>query len=294
MVLCTLSSCASRGNAELLEAQLRAQESMLAKYQREVSSIRSELSVAQKETNLLRTELAETQNRQLYEETSKNLAAVEGLKFHTMLTGGQDHDEQSGAERLHAMVFPHDQHGNVVKLSGRIEFEALDLSKSGDDRTIGHWVYPANEATELWHAGFLGSGFKVNEPWQRTPSGSKVLLLAKLTTPDGRKFETTHTITIDTPALSKVDAPELELISPPRSTVQSESKTDASTPTAKRAPRPKPLAAAILPVSASVIVPDDRVELKTMEDESVGVARPFPNVIQTSDNWTEATIPMVR
>jgi len=196
-VLLCLTGCALRGNNELLESQLRRQEASLRQYQQETARLREELATSQREMDLLRAEAASGSLSLPEEEATHRLAKVSGIVFNSLLTAGQSLDEIPGDERFHAIFYPHDADGEVVKLSGQVEIEALDLSRPANEKTIGRWVYPPERSRQLWLAGFLSSGFQIDEAWKSPPQGRNVLLVARFTTTDGRSFETTHTIPIE-------------------------------------------------------------------------------------------------
>ncbi len=269
-----LGGCAGRERMDVLEAQLRNQESMMARYESQLKRAESDLSVAQREADLLRTQLAENKDQNLFQETTQALAQVEGMKFHELLTAGQSKDDEPGDERLHAVLYPHDQHGKLVKLSGTLELEAIDLTMPHDERIVGHWQFSPEETRELWHSGFITNGYQLDLPWMKTPQGKKVLLHATLKTLDGREFNTTHTVSIDAPVLTKLDQPTTDFLIPP---VQQSSHIESlsyETPQEESAIN-KP---------GRILLPDNTAELQFENS----------NPIQTSDNWSDADIPAIR
>ncbi|WP_437229519.1 hypothetical protein SH661x_001486 [Planctomicrobium sp. SH661] len=301
------SGCAIRGNSELLEAQLRHQETVIRKFERETSQLRDELALSQKEIDLLRADQAAQGSLLTAEETTRSLAKAKGIVFNTLLTAGQNHDDAPGDERFHAVFYPHDAQGEIVKLSGRLEFEAIDLARPDSQKSIGRWEYTPEEARKLWHAGFLTSGFQMEEAWKTPPIGSKVLLFAKLTTLDGRQFEATHVIPIEPhPGGS---APPQSMPQPasanPLETVSFEAPSET-----RRVPEPERWEFQTTPSSkpqrpagdlpakekATAELPARKpatVELPDSTPPPVD-ARPFPDGTRTSDNWTEETIPTLR
>jgi hypothetical protein len=306
----SLAGCATRGNLEVLESQLRKQEAVIQKYQRETGQLRSELALTQKELDLLRSDLTSKTQLAVAEESSRGLARVTGIVFNSLLTAGQNRDENPGDEGFHAVFYPHDEHGEIVKVTGSIELEAIDLSRPGPQKTIGHWEFAADEAREHWLAGFLTSGYQFEQNWQETPVGAKVLLLARLVTLDGRKFETTLAIPIEVPSRSpgatpltssgrpseilqasyeepaqerRVPEPDLNQELPPRSTEQATSLVPAAPAVSSLAP----------PAALGHSLPGDGTDLKT--PPAKGAPRPFPPVIlRTSDSWTNGSIPAWR
>ncbi|HBL46823.1 hypothetical protein, partial [uncultured Gimesia sp.] len=47
-----------------------------------------------------------------------------------------------------------------------------------------------------WYSGFAGSGFRFELPWQTTPRNSELTLVVRMTSPDGRTFNTTSSLKI--------------------------------------------------------------------------------------------------
>jgi len=181
--------CISRGDMEVLETNLRQQQDLTSGYQRQLVEVREELRVARDEVEQLRTQLASAGNAPT-QEVTEPLARVVGVQFNSMMTGGRDADGEPGPEFLTAVLSPHDADGDLVKLGGDLEIELLDLSRSGEEQRIGQWKYSAKESRELWHSGFLASGFQFDVPLKATPRTGQAVLHGRLTTSDGRQFDT--------------------------------------------------------------------------------------------------------
>lgn len=317
-----LPGCAIRGNNELLEAQLRRQETVIRQYERQTSQLKDELALSQREIDLMRADLAANGALVSAEETTRSLGKATGLVFNSLLSAGQDRDEITGDERFHAVIYPHDAQGEVVKLSGHLEVEAVDLAGPAEQKSIGRWEYTPEQARELWHAGFLTSGFQVEEAWKRPPVGSKILLFARLTTTDGRKFEATQTIPIDPMASPVETTPPQSLPQPAKATAIDQVSFEAPTQS-RRVPEPelwefetKATATKTRPIPAAApgqihplegrpvaevqgvgespgeITPDNTANAGSLPHS--GQAPPFPSGVQTSDSWTDETIPVVR
>ncbi len=199
LIVACLSGCALRGNTELLEARLRQQEDRVVRMETELRTAQSELAAAQGETHHLREQLAGRGQQTLLPEQADSMFRATGIQFNRLLTGGLDRDGSKGDELVSAVVVPHDADGELVKLPGRIELTAYDLSQNQEQKLIGKWEYGVEECRGLWHSGFLGSGYLIRVPWTQIPSNSKVLLHARLTTPDGRQFDTSEHVEIEPP-----------------------------------------------------------------------------------------------
>lgn len=302
-LLCANAGCVTRGNVELLEAQLRQQEALLQSYQQDFRKLGDQLTVTRRENDILRKSLA-SNDRLAPEETTQKLAAVEGIRFHTMLTSGQDQDDLPGDERLHVVLYPHDADGEIVKISGDLELVAIDPSLPEAHRSLGKWTVPAENAREFWHAGFLASGYQFDVPWDRAPQGESVVLHAQLTTVDGRSFKTTHTIVvrpISEPSAPVGDTSSAPDLSPPAAQpgADAEHQTGSSVEWQDRpVPRPEPLDWSGPSPDQPAEGPAARLPMEIfrgaspIEDEPAAPSP--PRGLKTSDVWTDETIPRLR
>lgn len=317
---CLSGGCASRGEIEVLEANLRQQEHQLHSREQELSRLRDQLTISRREADILRRRLAGSGDT-LAEEATQKLAAVEGLRFNTFLTAGQDEDELPGDERLHAMLYPHDAQGEVVKLAGELELEAIDPSVSDEQRSLGRWTYTAEESRNLWHAGFLSSGFQIDVPWKRSPQGDRIVLHARLKVADDRQFEATHTITLvpvkesDPQQTVGIDTDATDGAVMDENSSPENGETDWQD---RPVPRPIPLSESLheLPSASSESGPGEPSPQRTdssfqestfrLDDSATETgssqgsnrdrpeARPFPRGLKSSDSWTDETIPAWR
>jgi hypothetical protein len=305
----------SRGNVELLEAKLRQQQDLADRYQRQLAQTQSELTVAQQETDVLRKQLADEGERPLPAEYTQNLFQVTGLQFKPLLTGGRDRDGQSGDDVLVALIAPYDEHGDVVKLPGALEIEALDMTRPEGERQVAHRAFSPQEARGLWKSGFLAAGFQCEVPWQQPPTSEELLLHARLSTADGRQFDATHTVRVQTAGGG--DSPRR--LSPPAEArpVGMRSKDSPlhadpiKVPGSSTAVLPVGLESMlesardreVRPLTDDASIPASDELLPPLREEGGGQAgepppavapRPFPPVLETSDVWTEETIPYLR
>ncbi len=296
-VFALLSGCTGTNKVDVLETRLREQEVVVQNYQHEIEFVRSQLTVAQRESKILREQLVKAGGKSPAVEATEAIASVERLQFSNLLTAGQDKDSEPGDERFHAIVIPYDRAGELVKVVGNVEFEAIDLSLPEDQRTIGRWKYTPEEAQKLWHSGFLSAGYRFDLPWERLPHGKEILLHMKLETADGRELAANHTVKIDPPEKLSLDPSAPDLLEIPEKIQQV--KSEESAPKGRIA-RPNP----VLDVSDDPIEATNQVKILpiSFEKKSDSVRekiapqnpRPFPDGLKTSDNWTDATIPVLR
>jgi outer membrane murein-binding lipoprotein Lpp len=196
--------CASRGNLEVLETELRRQEDQMTQLQQQLAATRSELDVAINEATQLRQQLAQNGNPASAPEHIANEFKAVGLRFNTYLTSGIDRDGQPGDEQISVLLYPHDVEGGLVKLSGKLELQALDLAAPKAEQEVGVWNYSAGDTKEAWHNGFLAAGFLFEESWQRPIRGPEITLHARFTTADGRQFDAIQPLRVTPPANRQV------------------------------------------------------------------------------------------
>lgn len=193
------AGCATRGNVDALEAHLRQTQDQLRRSEKELARTRSERDTARHETELVRQQAASAGNvaEAILPEHTQSLSRIANLSINRMMSGGKDNDGDKRDEALQVIVAPLDGDGDLVKIAGTVEIEAYDLSRSGEDKRIGRWQFDAAEARKHWHSGFLSSGFQFHLPWQEAPGGKDILVHARLTTSDGRQFDTNQTLLVN-------------------------------------------------------------------------------------------------
>ncbi|MFM8582266.1 MAG: hypothetical protein ACKOFW_12275 [Planctomycetaceae bacterium] len=222
------SGCSSRGNLEVLEAELRTQEDTRVELERKVSTLQTELRVAQGDADRLRTQLA-GQNRPIpAAEESRALFRAQELKFAPLMTGGWDRDDAPGDEGLCLLLTPVDEHGDLVKLPGETEIEALDLAAPPEDQRLGLWKFDTEEVAQAWHKGVLSAGFLFRIPWQSIPQREKITLVARMKIADGRQFDANLPVTINPPGTLRDPMNDPQV--PPPSEPEPLSSADAPAP----------------------------------------------------------------
>jgi hypothetical protein len=274
------AGCAMRGDVELLESELRRQEQTQQELTEQLQSTREELRVARTDAGNLRTQLAQRGESTLVSEQAETLYKTEALKFNAMLTTGFDRDGQPGDEGISVLLMPVDSQGDLVKLAGAFELELVDLNRSGNDQRVGRWEFSDEESREHWHRGFLSAGYLFRLDWQNVPSSPELTLHAKLTAPDGRKFDATTQIKVTPPGSAAA---------PPTLQAQTEK------------PRPKSKVAPAAFSSDDVLEPPPdhpparRAKPRMRTRAASKPAAPDESApIKTSDKWTDETIPYLR
>jgi hypothetical protein len=197
-----LAGCSSPRKTDVLEARLRSQEDMIAVYESEIQRVKTELASARRESEDLRIQLADSGRPVTPAEESGAAFRTTGIQLSSLMTGGLDTDGRPGHDALSVVVIPHDGDGELVKVPGRIEIEALDPTGPGGAQRIGHWQFDQRDIHEYWHKGVVQSGYQFQLPWQTAPRTEQVVVLAHLTTADGRRFDTNLTVKVDPPGIS--------------------------------------------------------------------------------------------
>jgi hypothetical protein len=325
----TGAGCVSRGNVDVLEARLRETQDSLRANERELSQVRNELELAQKETDQLRNRASTVGHKVIPAEHAQSLGRVSGLSINRLMSGGKDQDGDKQDEAIQVIVTPHDSEGDLVKIAGQLEIEAYDLTKSGDDKRIGRWMFEPGEVRKHWHAGFLSSGYQFHLPLDEAPGGKQLLVHARMLTTDGRQFDTNQTLAVATGP--KDAAGRMTAETGRRSTRDDLDDEVTAAATVLRRPLSRPQLqnvgqasvefedppARLTAVTAdgeresgTVVVPDPMdLDLPAFSpnERSNGGASPFPKNIapevakpfpmglrQTSDNWTDDTLPRIR
>ena len=187
--------CATRGNVDVLESQLRKQEDQIFAIETQLSQSESELTLARREVQTLRVQLAERGKPTLLPEQSQLLHRLAGVRVQKYFSGGLDRDGVPGDDLLNVVVVPHDEDGETLKSPGELEIEAIDLSAPEGESQLGVWRFSSEEVAKHWHSG-LTSGFQFRMPWQLPPASENVVLQARFRTLDGRQFGTSAEIRV--------------------------------------------------------------------------------------------------
>jgi hypothetical protein len=175
----------------------------------------------------------------------------------------------------------------MIKLAGAVELELFDLSRVAEDQRLGRWEFSAEDVREHWHRGFLSAGYLFQLDWQRVPTSSELTLHARLVAPDNRRFDATTQIKINPPGSA----------APPVAQARQREPRPIAPPDEPPL-LPPPVERTAMPERARTAnrVPSRRTSRTAQRPE----IRPGPSsapetpAVDTSDNWTEQTIPYLR
>lgn len=303
-VLCALAlpwgifGCAHHGGVDALESELRQQEEAQEELTQQLERAREDLKVAESDRAVLRSQLNKHHQVSLSQEQADVLYRAEAIKFNMLLTSGQNRDGEPGDEGLSVMLIPIDTHGDLVKLAGEVELDLFDMTLESNEQRLGQWKFPIDEVRSKWQSGFISSGYLFQVAWQKPPVARELTLHARLSIPDGRKFDVTSQVKVEPPI--SASRPVARTGKPPR-------RVGQSSPFAG-----EPAAREVAPVSATVKA--RRPNFTEAADPSTTSATPritpspskapsHPSPsdpsqsdpsTRTSDKWTDETIPTVR
>ena len=309
------SGCASRGQLELLEAEVRQHKDSLHRAEAKTTNLESQLVQARRETELIRSQVASTGGQAPLPEQTGNLVRLSGVKINTLLSGGKDRDGQPGDDLLVALISPHDEQGDLVKIAGEVEIEAYDMTRPGDDKRVGRWTFNPEQAAKAWHSGFVGAGLQFELPWQEVPANKELLVHARLKTTDGRQFDTNSPLKVVPPSSAAPALLQVQQAQPVKH--ETEQTIDREIMTADQQ-LPEPPVARPVPFYEDVEPPTPPRPFPGAEKPQrpasastpaatttrLSLPKPPPVIqkpghasldgVETSDSWTDETIPRLR
>lgn len=205
LILATvLTGCRSGGDKryDLLEAELRTRERELADAQAELNGVRA------------LTHMAPAARADCDGMPAGRGPGCRDISL-GLGTGGYDADGRPGDEGLQVILVPKDEDGSAIKVAGRLVVTAYDVARDGTKTPVGLWEIPAEKLRLYWQSGLIGSGYKLALQWHRAPSSDKVRVVARLTTLEGRPYETDKDVTVKplgpmnvTPGLPELPPPK--------------------------------------------------------------------------------------
>jgi cellobiose-specific phosphotransferase system component IIA len=195
LTLIPLAGCLGRGQSDLLQARLRAQQQQLVETQSQLKEASKSLAEARRESEELRTELAQLGSGNATT-ASGNVVAVSAIKINSMLTAGVNKDGRAGDDAVVINFAPYDDDGEMVKMHGTVDVVALDPRQPEGKQTVAKWTFTPEETRQHWVRGFLGSGYQFTLPWPEPPQHDEYVLHVRLRAPDDREFVATQVVKI--------------------------------------------------------------------------------------------------
>jgi len=185
--LLLLCGCKSSQKYDLIEAELRSRNRELEATRAELDHYRG-LSQAY-QSNLSRTADPQSLPGNVPTLPLKEIALGSG-------TGGVDGDGQPGDEALQIVLVPKDDDGSAVKVPGRVVVLAFEIAPNGTKIPIGRWDVAPEELKKHWRSGMLASGYFLAVQWDKPPTTEKLRIAVRLTTLDGRVYETDRDVSV--------------------------------------------------------------------------------------------------
>ncbi len=176
-------------NKDLLETELRTKEIQYRELLDEHDRTQEHNRALQREIEALR------KGKKL---SAEQAAQIFNLKRIVLgrLTGGQDRDNKAGDDALLLVVEPRDGADHVIKAPGTLQVWTLEINGQGIKTPANDWTIPADELRRAWKSGLLSNGYVLTLPWKTYPLSEKMRVGVRLTTPDGRVFETDKDIRV--------------------------------------------------------------------------------------------------
>ena len=94
------------------------------------------------------------------------------------------------------VLVPRDEDGSPVKVPAKVAVAAWEIDPQGLKTPIGSWDLPAERVRPTWKSGLFSTGYYITLPWQTFPSSDRVRVAVRLTTLDGRSFESDRDVTV--------------------------------------------------------------------------------------------------
>ena len=249
---------------DLVENELRARDMQF----REAVD---ELSRAESHNDALRRELEAVRSGQRI--TPEQAALTFGVKRIVLGRGttGIDNDNIPGDEALQVWLEPRDSEDHAIKAPGCLRVTVQEINSQGQKVELSSWDVDSEKLRQSWKQGLLSVGYQVTFKWQVPPRSEDIRVIAKLTLPDGRTYETDKDI-------------KVRLVPGARS--RPETTFSGETPSFKPAPVERS-SASIRQVSNWQPVPQGPLK------EAIQLGRPMPAPPPTSGDLRFGVIPML-
>jgi hypothetical protein len=91
---------------------------------------------------------------------------------------------------------PRDCDDHVVKVTGAARILVLEITSEGTKKPLSEWDVSPAQLHASYRQGLFGSGYTLILNWKVYPSTTKLRVIAKLLTADGREFEAEKDVTV--------------------------------------------------------------------------------------------------
>ena len=208
LLLVLLAGCRSSQKYDQIEAELRTRNKELAEARAELDHYRGLTQAYQ--SNLARTADPMSMPGPVPTLPLKEITLGSG-------TGGADNDGKPGDDALQVVLVPKDDDGSAVKVPGRVVILAFEIAPNGVKNPIGRWDVAPENLRKYWRSGLLTTGYFLVMSWDKPPTTGKLRVAVRLTTLDGRVYETDRDVNVKPlPGLvPRTGQPSYEELPPP-------------------------------------------------------------------------------
>ena len=186
LVLVLLAGCRSNPKYDLIEAELRTRD-------RELAETRAELTHAKHLNDAFGRGLG-------HGPTVIAGGGAPNLPLREITlgsgTGGLDMDGVPGDELLQVVIVPKDDDGSAIKVPAKATVQAFEISRDGLKTCIGSWDVSPEQLRRTWRGGLFTTGYFISLQWDKPPVGEKLRIAVRLTTLDGRPYETDKDVSV--------------------------------------------------------------------------------------------------
>jgi hypothetical protein len=167
---------------DLLENELRERDRQYREALDELGKADHRSEAQQREIEALRKGAPITPEQAAQTFGLKRIALARG-------TGGVDNDGLPGDEALQIILEPRDSDDHVIKAPGTLYVLAVEINQQGIKTPFSSWTVPPDKLRQSWKQGLLSTGYSLILPWGNFPQAENVRVVARLVTPDNRRYE---------------------------------------------------------------------------------------------------------
>jgi hypothetical protein len=193
LLVCLTQAGCRTNNADLLENELRARDIQFREAIDELKKSEFQKEALQREVESLRrgTHFSPEAAAQIF-----------GLKRITLGRGTSaiDTDNLPGDDGLQVVFEPRDADDHIVKTPGTLEITALEINAQGTKTILSTWAIDQEQLRRSWKQSLFSTGYILTLPWKSWPQTENLRVVARLTLPDARVFETDRDVKLRLPA----------------------------------------------------------------------------------------------
>ena len=188
--------CASRGNVDVLESQMRRQEDELRTLHAQVEQTKAELVAARRLNESLQQRLVQHASHEETFDLNELHFRVKKLTINPLLTGGFDRDGKPGDDQVTLVFTPNDNQEKPVRLPGTVEVELRDPAQPTEQQSLGKWTFDTKQTAAAWQSILGISAFRFELPWQTPPQAEDLEMQVRFHSSHGDQFEATSPVKI--------------------------------------------------------------------------------------------------